>query len=114
MTILHGTWIENTSEKHFFIWGETWRSLSSDISSDDSILMYPFSVDKQGIVEQLNSNKIKIEKNKNIESVSQIFYLPSKFHVCIVILYLSSKLVVVYECYVSLAKIFLSSHLVIV
>lgn len=79
MTILHGTWIENTSEKHFFIWGETWRSLSSDISSDDSILMYPFSVDKQGIVEQLNSNKIKIEKNKNIESVSQIFYLPSKF-----------------------------------
>ena len=32
MTILHGTWIENTQEKYFFIWGETWRSLSDDIA----------------------------------------------------------------------------------
>ena len=50
MTILHGTWIQNTPEKYFFIWGETWRSLSKDISSDDSISMYPFSVDKQEII----------------------------------------------------------------
>ncbi|MGK7880731.1 MAG: DEAD/DEAH box helicase [Crocosphaera sp.] len=78
MTILHGTWIQNAPEKYFFIWGEIWRSLSNDISSDDSILMYPFSVDKKDIIKQLNSNKITIEKNKKIESVSQIFYLPSK------------------------------------
>ena len=78
MTILHGTWIQNSPEKSFFIWGETWRSLSEDIASDDSIAMYPFSVDKQDIIKQLNSNKITIEKNKKIESISQIFYLPSK------------------------------------
>ena len=78
MTILHGTWIQNTPEKYFFIWGETWRSLSKDISSDDSISMYPFSVDKQEIIKQFNSNKIKIEKNKKIESVSRVFDLPSK------------------------------------
>ncbi len=78
MTILHGTWIKNTQEKYFFIWGETWRSLSTDIASEDSILIYPFAVDKQGIIEELKSNNIKVEKNKNIESVSKIFYLPSK------------------------------------
>ncbi|MDJ0598105.1 MAG: DEAD/DEAH box helicase [Crocosphaera sp.] len=78
MTILHGTWIENTQEKYFFIWGETWRSLSDDIASKDSILVYPFSVDKEEIIKQLNSHDIKIKNEKNIEKVSTIFYLPSK------------------------------------
>ena len=37
MTVLHGTWIENRQEQYFFIWGETWRSLSDDIPLEDFI-----------------------------------------------------------------------------
>ncbi|MDJ0729602.1 MAG: DEAD/DEAH box helicase [Crocosphaera sp.] len=79
MTTLHGTWIKNTPEKYFFIWGETWRSLSADLSSEDSSLMYPFALDQEDIIEQFNLNKIKIEQKKDIEWVVKRFYLPSKF-----------------------------------
>ncbi|MDJ0843421.1 MAG: DEAD/DEAH box helicase [Crocosphaera sp.] len=78
MIVLHGTWIENTQEKYFFIWGETWRSLSSDVLGEDSAWIYPFSVQKEDIIEQLSSNNIKVENYQKIEGVAKVFYLPSK------------------------------------
>ncbi|WP_107670988.1 DEAD/DEAH box helicase [Cyanothece sp. BG0011] len=78
MTVLHGTWIDDRQEKYFFIWGENWRSLSDDLEFQDSILVHPFAVNKDEIVEKLNSNNITIQFKKDIQSVSGIFYLPSQ------------------------------------
>ncbi|MDJ0662528.1 MAG: DEAD/DEAH box helicase [Crocosphaera sp.] len=78
MTVLHGTWIENTQEKYFFIWGETWQSLSNDTSSEDSILVYPFGIKQEELFEKLKSNNIKIQNSKKIEEITKTFYLPSK------------------------------------
>ncbi|MEL4894204.1 DEAD/DEAH box helicase [Crocosphaera sp. Alani8] len=79
MTILHGTWIKEGQEKYFFIWGETWRSLTNEIPSDDSTLIYPFAVDKEEIIKKLNIKNNKLIDKKSIESVSNVFYLPGKF-----------------------------------
>ncbi|EAZ90453.1 DEAD/DEAH box helicase [Crocosphaera chwakensis] len=78
MTVLHGTWIDNTQEKYFFIWGENWRSLSDDLVLQDSILLHPFAVDKDEVFAQLNTNNITFQFKKDVKFVSEIFYLPSQ------------------------------------
>ncbi|ACB50703.1 unknown [Crocosphaera subtropica ATCC 51142] len=78
MTVLHGTWIDNKQEKKFFIWGENWRSLSDNFELQYSILLHPFAVDKDKIFEQLDNNNITIQGKKDIQGMSEIFYLPSQ------------------------------------
>jgi SNF2 family DNA or RNA helicase len=41
MAILHGSWLLNTQGSCFFVWGETWRSISSDRTRDELTQVQP-------------------------------------------------------------------------
>ncbi|MDJ0508458.1 MAG: DEAD/DEAH box helicase [Crocosphaera sp.] len=78
MTVLHGTWLENKEDNYFFIWGETWRSLSSDLVSEASNFVYPFLVNQSEIIALLKKNNSSIAENNKINWVTETLYLPSK------------------------------------
>ncbi|MEA5594606.1 DEAD/DEAH box helicase [Rivularia sp. UHCC 0363] len=63
MAILHGSWLVKNQDSCFFVWGETWRSISPDSSQDASRVqphhgaMTPFE-----LLELLRSRNIAIPK----------------------------------------------------
>lgn len=63
MSILHGSWIINSEEKFFFIWGENWQKVDQekyDLDAKD-ISPYPFLLDeKTKFTSFLSSNKLNI------------------------------------------------------
>ncbi|MFM6356253.1 MAG: DEAD/DEAH box helicase [Planktothrix sp.] len=62
MAILHGSWCI-TPSRSFFLWGETWRRVTSESLTDEPILPYPFALTEtelstQPILQNLGLSKV--------------------------------------------------------
>jgi SNF2 family DNA or RNA helicase len=63
MSILHGSWILQSEQNYFFIWGEAWRSLVNvEFTTQDESLINPFCLSSEQIVSLLNNNNLKLDK----------------------------------------------------
>ena len=62
MAILHGSWLLQGQGSCFFVWGETWRSRSSDSSQDELIQVQPHhgAMTPLELLELLHSRNITI------------------------------------------------------
>ena len=62
MAILHGSWLLQGQSSCFFIWGETWRSISSDSVEDEltKVQPHPFGMTPLELLELLQQRSLKI------------------------------------------------------
>lgn len=63
MSILHGSWILQSEQNYFFVWGEAWRSLVNvefTIQKQDSI--NPFGLSGEQIASLLKNNNLYLNK----------------------------------------------------
>ncbi|MDY6898299.1 MAG: SNF2 helicase-associated domain-containing protein, partial [Cyanobacteriota bacterium] len=62
MAILHGSWLLQGQSSCFFIWGETWRSISSDSAEDEltKVQPHPFGLTPLELLELLQKGNLKI------------------------------------------------------
>ncbi|MEL7241784.1 MAG: SNF2 helicase-associated domain-containing protein, partial [Cyanobacteria bacterium J06573_2] len=62
MAILHGSWLLQGEKSCFFIWGETWRSISSDSLEDElkTVQPHPFGVPPLELLELLQKRNLKV------------------------------------------------------
>ncbi|MBV6625253.1 MAG: DEAD/DEAH box helicase [Rivularia sp. (in: Bacteria)] len=62
MAILHGSWLLQGQSSCFFIWGETWRSISSDSAEDELLKVqpHPFGMTPLELLELLQKRNLKI------------------------------------------------------
>ncbi len=62
MAILHGSWLLQGQSSCFFIWGETWRSISSDSVEDEltKVQPHPFGMTPLELLELLQQRNLKI------------------------------------------------------
>lgn len=59
MSIIHGSWILQSNDNQFFVWGETWRSLVTVESVDTAdISLHPFSLKRQELFSLLASHHL--------------------------------------------------------
>ncbi|MDJ0575950.1 MAG: ATP-dependent helicase, partial [Xenococcaceae cyanobacterium MO_234.B1] len=57
MSIIHGSWIPKS--EHFFMWGETWRSLVNlEITTDDNKLQHPFCLNSTELISLLREHQL--------------------------------------------------------
>ncbi len=65
MAILHGSWLLQGQSSCFFIWGETWRSISSDSAQDELIKLqpHPFGMTPLELLELLQKHNLKIPQS---------------------------------------------------
>ncbi|MGB7379163.1 MAG: SNF2 helicase-associated domain-containing protein, partial [Rivularia sp. (in: cyanobacteria)] len=65
MAILHGSWLLQGQNSCFFIWGETWRSISSDSAQDELIKLqpHPFGMTPLELLELLQKRNLKIPQS---------------------------------------------------
>lgn len=65
MAILHGSWLLQGQNSCFFIWGETWRSISSDSAQDELIQLqpHPFGMTPLELLELLQKRNLKIPQS---------------------------------------------------
>ena len=65
MAILHGSWLLQGQSSCFFIWGETWRSISSDSAQDELIKLqpHPFGMTPLELLELLQKHNLKIPES---------------------------------------------------
>ncbi|WP_267383404.1 DEAD/DEAH box helicase [Cyanobacterium sp. uoEpiScrs1] len=81
MSTLHGNWISQTDKSFLFIWGEAWQSNYSNISSEKSINLHPFLLNKLEIINFLKCNNLDLSYKIEETWTSQIINLPStKIH----------------------------------
>jgi hypothetical protein len=74
MSTLHGNWISLTDRSYFFLWGESWRSLTikkEDLKADE-ILVHPFNSNLQELIARLGK-----DRNFSGEWSQQVVVLPS-------------------------------------
>ena len=64
MSTLHGSWIFQPEDEYFFIWGETWRTMSSLESSpaSQSLSVHPFNLNQEELLSLLQSHKLTLDK----------------------------------------------------
>jgi SNF2 family DNA or RNA helicase len=63
MAILHGTWIPGESRGHLFVWGETWRTMTSvETASSDEASSHPFAMTQAEVTSFLRSHSLSIGK----------------------------------------------------
>ncbi|MEO1429982.1 MAG: SNF2-related protein [Cyanobacteria bacterium J06633_8] len=62
MAILHGSWLLQGQSSCLFIWGETWRSISSDSTEDELVKVqpHPFGITPLELLELLQKRNLKI------------------------------------------------------
>ncbi|MEM1394090.1 MAG: SNF2 helicase-associated domain-containing protein, partial [Cyanobacteria bacterium P01_H01_bin.150] len=62
MAILHGSWLLQGQSNCFFIWGETWRSISSDSVENEltKVQPHPFGMTPLELLELLQKRNLKI------------------------------------------------------
>ncbi len=77
MSTLHGSWIHTPNQSYLFIWGETWRTISSEFSSEESVPLHPFSLNKEEFVDLLHHHNLDFPSNLEQKWISQIIHLPS-------------------------------------
>ena len=63
MAILHGSWIPGESRGHLFVWGETWRTMTSvETGSSDEASSHPFAMTQAEVTSFLRSHSLSIGK----------------------------------------------------
>jgi len=63
MAILHGSWIPGESRGHLFVWGETWRTMTSvETASSDEASSHPFAMTQAEVTSFLRSHSLSIGK----------------------------------------------------
>ncbi|AFZ35511.1 SNF2-related protein [Stanieria cyanosphaera PCC 7437] len=68
MSILHGSWILQSEQNYFFVWGEAWRSLVNvEFTTQDKNLVNPFCLPAEQLVNLLNNNHFNLDKILNKE-----------------------------------------------
>lgn len=77
MSTLHGSWIKKLDKSYLFIWGETWRTNYHGISSDKSVTLHPFLLNKLELINLLNCKKLEFNPKLEKTWTSQIINLPS-------------------------------------
>ena len=62
MSIIHGSWIVNSGQDYFFIWGETWRSLVNQKFSlnKSGDFIHPFDLAKQELLDLCQSHELNL------------------------------------------------------
>ena len=62
MSIIHGSWIVNSGQNYFFIWGEAWRSLVHQkfTLNKSGDFVHPFDLSKQELLDLCDSHKLGI------------------------------------------------------
>ncbi|MCC0175768.1 DEAD/DEAH box helicase [Waterburya agarophytonicola K14] len=62
MSIIHGSWIVNSGQNYFFIWGETWRSLVNEKFSlnKSGDFIHPFDLSQQELLDLCQSHQLDI------------------------------------------------------
>jgi SNF2 family DNA or RNA helicase len=62
MSIIHGSWIVNSGQDYFFIWGETWRSLVNQKFSlnKSGDFIHPFDLSKPELLDLCQSHELEI------------------------------------------------------
>ena len=62
MSIIHGSWIVNSGQDYFFVWGETWRSLvnTSFSLNKSGDFIHPFDLSKQELLDLFKSHELDI------------------------------------------------------
>ena len=62
MSIIHGSWIVNSGQNYFFIWGETWRSLVNQkfALNKSGDFVHPFDLSKQEFLDLCDSHELDI------------------------------------------------------
>ncbi len=62
MSIIHGSWIVNSGQNYFFIWGETWRSLVNQKFSlnKSGDFIHPFDLSQQEFLDLCQSHELNI------------------------------------------------------
>ncbi|ELS04038.1 DNA/RNA helicase, superfamily II, SNF2 family [Xenococcus sp. PCC 7305] len=73
MSIIHGNWIADVDDNYFFVWGETWRSLVNEKSSDlnSSISSHPFCLEHDDLLATLKELKLISAKDLVKPFISQ-------------------------------------------
>jgi hypothetical protein len=74
MSTLHGSWIFQTDRSYFFLWGESWRSLTNYSSPDHTAIeSHPFNDDQIELLRKLGK-----EETSLINWKSQVIFLPTQ------------------------------------
>ena len=62
MSIIHGSWIVNSGQDYFFIWGEAWRSLVNETISLNKLgeFVHPFDLEKADFLALCQSHELEI------------------------------------------------------
>ncbi|MDJ0591352.1 MAG: DEAD/DEAH box helicase [Pleurocapsa sp. MO_226.B13] len=62
MSIIHGSWIVNSGQDYFFIWGEAWRSLVNESFSlnKSGDFVHPFDLSQQEFLDLCQSHELDI------------------------------------------------------
>ena len=62
MSIIHGSWIVQSNQNYFFVWGETWRSLvNADIAQNaEGDLIHPFALPQAELLALLAKQDLAI------------------------------------------------------
>ncbi|MCU0536742.1 MAG: DEAD/DEAH box helicase [Hydrococcus sp. Prado102] len=74
MSTLHGSWIIKPANSYFFLWGETWRNLNTDVSAS----LHPFNLTLQELQAFLQSQHLNIDSLSQDRWQTETIDLPSK------------------------------------
>ncbi|WP_319419744.1 DEAD/DEAH box helicase [Pleurocapsa sp. FMAR1] len=64
MSIIHGSWIVNSGQDYFFVWGEAWRSLVNENFSlnKSGDFIHPFDLSRQELLDLFQSHELDVAK----------------------------------------------------
>ncbi|BAU65599.1 Non-specific serine/threonine protein kinase [Stanieria sp. NIES-3757] len=84
MSIFHGSWILQSEQNYFFVWGEAWRSLVNvEFTTQDQNIINPFGLSFEQIAILLKNNNLDLNKILGKETklnnrwLSKIINIPS-------------------------------------
>jgi SNF2 family DNA or RNA helicase len=64
MSMIHGSWIVNSGQDYFFVWGETWRSLVNETFSlnEAGDFIHPFDLSGPELLDLFQSHELDIKE----------------------------------------------------
>ena len=67
MSIIHGSWIVNSGQDYFFVWGEAWRSLVNENFSlnKSGDFIHPFDLSRPELLDLFESHELDVAELLN-------------------------------------------------
>ena len=64
MSIIHGSWIVNSGQDYFFVWGQAWRSLINEtfVLNKSGDFVHPFALSRPELLDLFHSHELDITK----------------------------------------------------